>query len=219
MSFLNQLKSQASVLQQENSVNVAELQAHIRQTESAARVVWMYISDLAKQLTIISPPGPALAIDPKKPWPAMKLVDFRYDARKKKFQDQGVSQEVYDYVAMGWRSVPREGKVLSESVSVNFPPDLERVQNRLSLGVVGHERVEVRHPEKGTLQAIRFNYTTEARSSITITMNHAKAQLVFRLAGVQGFGVHTVTYPAPQINTLLMDELAKLIVGQPSRFG
>lgn len=219
VSFLNQLKFQASVAQQESSTNLAELQANIRVTESAARVVWSYISELSKQLAIISPTGPALAIDTKKPWPAMKLVDFRYDARKKKIQEPGLSQEVYDYVAMGWRSVPREGSPLSESVNVNFPPELERVQNRLTAGNVKYERLEVRHPEKGTLQAYRFQYTTEARSSITITMHHAKAELVFRLVGLQGFGVQTVTYPAHQVSNDLMDELAKLIVGQASRFG
>ena len=219
MSFLNQLKFQASVLQQESSANLAELQANIRATESAAQVVWSYLSELSKQLAIIAPPGPALAIDTKKPWPAMKLVDFRYDARKKKIQEQGLNQEVYDYVAMGWRSVPRDGNPLPESVSVNFPPDLERVQNRLVAGNIKYERIEVRHPEKGTLQAYRFNYTTEARGSITITMHHARAELAFRLVGLQGFGVKTVTYPAHKVGNDLMDELAKLIVGQNSRFG
>lgn len=218
MSFLNQLKFQASALQQENSVNLAELQANIRITESAARVVWSYISELSKQLAVITPPGPALAIDTKKPWPAMKLVDFRYDARKKKIQEHGLNQEVYDYVAMGWRSVPREGNPLPESVSVNFPPELERVQNRLTAGNIKYDRVEVRHPEKRTLQAYRFNYTTEARGSITITMDHAKAEVAFRLVGLRGFGVQTLTYPASKISNDLMDELAKLIVGQTSRF-
>lgn len=219
VSFLNQLKFQANVLQQESSANRDELQANIRRTESAARVVWSYISELSKQLAVITPPGPALAVDNKKPWPVMKLVDFRYDARKKRIREQGLDQEVYDYVAMGWRSIPREGNPVSESVSVNFPPDLERVQNRLTIGNVKHERIEVRHPEKGTLQAFQFNYATEARGSITITMNHSKAELAFRLVGLQGFGVQTLSLPASKISNDLMDELAKLIVGQASRFG
>lgn len=218
MSFLNQLKFQASVLQTESGANRAELQANIRATESAARVVWTYIADLSKQLAIIAPAGPAFAVDNKKPWPAMKLVDFRYDARKKRIREQGLDEEVYDYVAMGWRTVPRDGNPAPESVSVNFPPDLERVQNRLTAGNIKYERVEVRHPEKGTLQAYRFNYTTETRGSITITMDHSKAELAFRLVGLKGFGVQTVTYPAHKISNDLMDELAKLIVGQASRF-
>ena len=46
---------------------------------------------------------------------------------------------------------------------------LDQLKARASAGSVPHERVNVRHPEKHTLQAIRFDYKTEARGSITVT--------------------------------------------------
>ena len=84
--------------------------------------------------------------------------------------------------------------------------------------MVKHERINVRHPEKNTLQAIRFDYVEEARGGVTVTVDHHAAKLTFRLANLCGFGVLNKSYPVDQIQSPLLDELAKLIVGQPSTF-
>ena len=214
MSFLNQLKSQANALQNQQTAQQTNHEANIRLTETAAKTAWLYVSDLAKQLNVIGPSGPKLSLDGKTPWPAMKLVDFRTDARKKKLRDQ----EVFDYIAMGWRIVPSEGAPVSGSVSANFPPDLQRIEARVSIGSIKHERVNVRHPEKHTLQAIRFDYMTESRGNLTITADHEAANLVFRLVNARGFEVLNTTYRADQIQARVLDELAKLLVGQASSF-
>lgn len=214
MSFLNQLKSQASALQSEQNAQQIHSELSIRVTEAAAKTAWLYLNELAKQLNVIEPAGPTLSLDGKTPWPAMKLVDFRVDARKQALRDQ----EVYDYIAMGWRIVPRDGAPVSGSVSANFPPDLQRIEARLAAGMVPHERVLVRHPEKNTLQAIRFDYVTQARAGVTIGVDHLAAKLGFRLANTQGFEIVNRAHPADQIQSPLLDELAKLIVGQENRF-
>ncbi|WP_394757658.1 hypothetical protein [Rhodoferax sp.] len=214
MSFLNQLKSQASALHSAHNVDLVQQAAQTRLTEAAAKTVWLYVAELAQQLNVIAPDGPPLSLTRKMPWPAMKLVDFQVDARKKTLRDQ----EVFDYIALGWRLVPQDGAPVAASVSANFPPDLQRIESRLSFGAVPHDRVDVRHPEKNTLQAIRFDYSTEARAGITVTVDHDDARLAFRLANLQGFEVLTTSYPAAQIQGPLLDELAKLIVGQSSRF-
>ena len=214
MSFLNQLKSQASALQSGQQVQQTQDEANIRLTEAAAKTAWLYVTELAKQLNVIGPDGPQLSLDGKTPWPAMKLIDFRVDARKKKLGDL----EVVDYIAMGWQIVPRAGNPVAGSVSANFPPDVQKIEGRLSSGSVRHDRVNVRHPEKQTLQAIRFDYLTEARGGLTLTPDHLSAKLGFRLVNVQGFGVTQASYPAARIQTPLLDELARLLVGQPSIF-
>ena len=214
MSFLNQLKSHASALQSEQSAEQIHTQANIKLTEAAAKTAWLYIAELAKQLNVIEPPGPKLSLDGKTPWPAMKLTDFRADARKKKLHDQ----EVTDYIALSWTVLPQSMAPVGGSVSANFPPDLQRIEARLAAGNVKHERVNVRHPEKNTLQAIRFDYTTQARAGVTVTVDHLATKFAFRLANLQGFAIVTTEYRADQIQTSVLDELAKLVVGQESRF-
>lgn len=214
MSFLNQLKSQAQAVQSQQNTQQQNLEENTKQVELACRTVQHYLGELARHLEVLSPASPALSLDGKTPWPPMKLVAFRVDARRKTLRNK----EVFDYLAMGWQIVPRSGPPVAGSVTVNFPPDLQRVESRLAGGQVRHERKELRHPEKGTLQAIKFDYLTEARASIMVTTDHDSGNLAFRLANVSGFGVQTATWPAAKIQSGTLDELAKLIVGEPSQF-
>jgi hypothetical protein len=214
MSFLNQLKGQANSLQSQRTQQDADLELNTSTTEKSFRVVHAYLQDLARQLNVIQPPAPAFSLDGKTPWPQMKLADFRVDARKKTLRDQ----EVYDYVALGWQVVPQVGKPVGGVVTVNFPPDLQRVQDRLSWGVVEHERKDVRHPETNKLQAYQFEYLTQARASVTVAAIHDKAEAAFRLVNTAGFELLKTSWPAVRLNQELMDELAKRIVSQPSRF-
>ncbi|HSV53445.1 MAG TPA: hypothetical protein VLJ57_15105, partial [Burkholderiaceae bacterium] len=83
MSFLNQLKSQASALQNQQGKVQQDLAGNTDKTEAACRVVLPYLQDLARQLNVIGPAAPRFTLDGKTPWPAMKLIEFRVDARKK----------------------------------------------------------------------------------------------------------------------------------------
>lgn len=214
MSFLNQLKTQASALQTQQTEQAQNLEANTRQTELACQTVALYLAELANQLNVIQPDGPKLSLDGRTPWPLMKLADFRVDTRQKKLRDR----DVHDYIAMGWQIVPKAGGPVPGAVSVNFPPDLERVEKRLGFGGVKFERKDIRHPENNKLQAIRFEYQTESRGYITVTADHDEAQLNFRLANLNGFEILNVRWDAGRMQTELLDELAKLVVGQPSKF-
>ncbi len=218
MSFLNQLKAQASALQTEQVIDHALLAANTARTEAACKSVWLYLKELSDQLNVINPAGPTFSLDGKTPWPPIKLAHFRADARKKMLRNQ----ECYDYIAMAWSIVPKEtpppGATVQGSVTVNFPPELERVQKRLSQGNVKHDRHEQRHPDKNTLQAYRFEYTVESRGSVTVTPDHDEAMLAFRISNANGFELIKTQWPADSIQTALLDELAKLLVAQPSRF-
>jgi hypothetical protein len=214
VSFLNQLKSQAKALQTEQQRDEAGFEKNLGETERACDVTFHYLRDLVRQLNVISPAAPRFTLDGKTPWPAMKFIDFRADARKKKIRDR----EVYDYIGIGWRVVPQVGNPVGGAVKVNFPPDLQRVEARLNMGPVKHERKEVRDPEKNKLLAIQFEYLTETRGNVMITPDHEKASIDFRVMNATGFEIIRTTYPAVQVKSELLDELAKLIVSQPNRF-
>lgn len=214
MSFLNQLKSQAHALQDQQGSLQRSLEENVTRTEEACRIVRDYLDDLARQLNVIQPAAAAFTLDGRTPWPAMKLVEFRVDARKKVLR----GRDVFDYAAMGWRVVPQAGKPLTGVVRVNFPPDLQRVESRIMMGPVKHERREVRHPEKNTLLAFEFEYLTETRGSLTVTPEHDKGTLAFRVMNGSGFGIVEQLFAASRVTTALMDELAKMLVGQPNGF-
>jgi hypothetical protein len=214
VSFLNQLKSQAKELQSQQERVSADLDGNTAQAERACDLAQYYLRDLARQLNVISPSAAKFTLDGKTPWPAMKLVDFRVDARKKFLRNK----EVIDWIGMGWRVVPQVGQAVGGSVKVNFPPDLERVKARLAMGPVKHEVKELRDPEKNKLLALQFDYITETRGNVLVTPDHDKATIAFRIMNAAGFDIVNTTYPAAMVKNELLDELAKMIVAQPNRF-
>lgn len=214
MGFLNQLKSQASELQSRQVVEQQDLTANVARTEAACQLVAQYFRDLAKHLNVLQPSGPAFSLDGKTPWPAMQLGSFQADARKKTLRNK----EVFDFISMGWTLSPKMGVAVGGSVSASFLPEVDRIQQLLTFAHVEHARHETRHPQRNSLQSVRFDYTTAARGNVTVKAEHDAAQLVFRVANANGFGVHTVRLAAARITSDLMDELAKLIVAQPSNF-
>jgi len=215
MSFLNQLKTQAKALQQERTAQELHLGELTERTEQACGLLLHYLQELARSLSVIQPPGPALTVDGKTPWPAMKLADFRVDARRKMLRDR----EVVDYIAMGWRIVPQIGEAVTGVVSVNFPTDMRKVEDRLALGLVRHERHEVRDAERNNvLQEVRYEYFTETRGAVTATPQHDQGQVHFRLLNTEALDVSQVTVPCARIGHDLLDELAKRVLGQPSLF-
>ena len=214
MTFLDQLKAQASAVLSRQDEQQANQDASTLAAEHACKTVQYYLEEMVRQLNILEPDGPRLSLDGKTPWPDMKLNNFQIDARKKMLRDR----EVFDYVSVGWEIVPRTGRPVSGSVSANFLPDLQRLEARMAAGWVQHERHEVRHPEKNSLQIVRLEYTTHSRGNIRVTPDHENALLTFRLANLIGFGLTSTNWPAAQVQASVLDELAKMVCGQPSRF-
>ncbi len=142
MSFLNQLKSQAKAAQGQREQQDSQLEERAAKTEAACDAVLSYLKDLARQLNVLQPSAPPFSLDGKTPWPAMKLVDFRVDARRK----------------------------------------------------------------------------SQTRASVQVAAEHGDGQLAFRLLNTAGFEIVNVRWPAERVNQSLLDELAKRIVSEPSRF-
>lgn len=215
MSFLSELKNQATQLRDQQSGVAQDLAAVTKSTEMACITALNYLRDLCAQLNVIKPPAAGrYSLDGKATFPNLQMLNFRCDSRKKMHR----GQEMFDYIGVAWDLLPATGQVALHSVTVNFPPDLERVTKRLSFGQIKHERKEQRHPETNKLQAYVFEYQTQSRGSVVITPDQDTGQIAFRLVNTEEFGVDTITYPATQVTAGLLDELAKRIVGQQSRF-
>jgi hypothetical protein len=215
MSFLNELKNQAHQLREQQAGIQQDLAGVTKLTEAVCANAWRYLQDLSAQLNVIKPLAPGrYSLDGKSSFPQLQMLNFRSDARKKMHR----SQEMFDYIGMGWDLLPATGQVATHSVAVNFPPDLERVTKRLSIGQINHERKEQRHPDTNKLQAYIFEYQTHIRGSVVITPDQDTGQIALRIANVGGFEVLNLTYPASQLTTLVLDELAKKLVGQPNTF-
>ena len=150
MSFLSELKSRANALQGLQLDAQHDFMANTQACELACRRAQSYLQDVCAQLNVIQPPAPgAYSLDGKVPFPALVQRNFRCDARRKMLRNA----EVCDYIGVGWDLLPGTGLVTTHTVTVNFPPDLERVTQRLSVGQIQHERKDLRHPDSNKLLA------------------------------------------------------------------
>jgi len=217
VSFLNQLKAQANAVQAAKSVAQTqaqiEAQARLERTETACNTTWTYLSEMAHQLNILAPDGPKFSVDGKTPWPSMKLVDFRVDFRKKTLSNR----ELFSSMGIGWEVVPSQRKLGSGRVTVNFLPELKKVEARLAAGNIEHQRFQVRHAQTQSIQAITFEYRTQAHASISVKPDHDLGELSFRFSNVSGLAVQIASWSADLIQESFLDELAKLVMSRPSR--
>lgn len=214
MSFLNQLKAQAQTVQQQQQGQQQDQAHRVESVERAALTTWRYLNELAAQLNVLKPDGPRLSLDGKTPWPAMQSSEFRVDVRRKLLH----RNEVIDFISMGWRLLPKMGVVVQGAVSANFMPEMERIEAQLHAANVSFERVEKRIPPRNALQSVRYDYQTEARASLRIVADHDAGELVFRMVGLTAFDVVTKRIEASRVQAPLLDELAKLLVGNASSF-
>ena len=174
MSFLNELANQASNLRQQQAGLAQDLTAVTLATENACITAWKYLQDLCTQLNVIKPSAAGrYSLDGKAQFPQLQMQNFRCDARKKMHR----GKEMFDYIGASWDLLPATGQVATHSITVNFPPDLERVTKRLSFGQVQHERKDIRHPETNKLQAYTFEYTTQTRGSVVLTPDQDTGQI------------------------------------------
>ncbi len=214
MSYLQQLRRQAQTLQTEQGVAQQGIEENTQATEQACERLYHYVGELARQLNVIQPAVSFLSLDKRDHWGEMRQCEFRVDARKKRLRDR----EVFDYVTMGWQMRPRSGPVSKAQVSVNFPPDQVRVEKRLAAAHVPHERQEQRHPETNALQAYVYVFERSARASVMVSADHDAGQLKFRLGCVGRMEIIQHVMPANRVDSDALDELARLIVGEPSHF-
>ena len=212
MSYLNQLKNQAKSLQTQRQADERQIEEHVAATEKACDLTHYYLEEVARNLAVIQPPGPAFSLDGKTPWPAMKLCGFRADLRKKRVG----KRELFESVSIGWDVVPQVGEPVGGVVSANFPIELQKIEARLNMGPVKHERKEVRHPQKNTLLAFRFEYLTQTRGGVIATPDHEKGVIHFRLLNTLGFEIVDIPWPVARIHHDTLDELAKRIAGDVS---
>ncbi|QJW85221.1 hypothetical protein HK414_22780 [Ramlibacter terrae] len=214
MSFLHQLKNQASALQTQRSALDEQLEAKSAQVETACATVLSYLQDPARQLSVIEPESAPFSLDGKTPWPPMKQVDFRVDARRKMIRDR----EVFDYIAMGWRIEPKMGVPVCGVVRCELPD--RAAARRVAAGdgpgqarpprsappregFAAGSALRVRHPDA------RLGHGAGRPRQGAAALPPPQHQ---RLRDGDGHR------PAQRVDQSALDELAKRIVAQPDRF-
>lgn len=211
MGYLDELKRRADEARDRHGVDIVALQRNALLTDSACQTAVRYLSTLAQQLEVLRPTSRGIfRFDSEATFSQLRLSDFRIDSRRKKLRDA----EVFDHVVLGFEL--KSGRRVT--MAKDFAPAIERLEARLRQCGVAYESDVVRDPATGKFEEMRFVFVADLRGSVRLIPDHDSASIRFQVINLEGFETLTVSFPAFEIGSARLDELARWLVGEPHRF-
>ena len=211
MGFLDDLKRQADAAKAAQQVDTGALERNAQLTDAACRTAGAYFGTLAQQLNVLRPRSKvAFRLDRRHVFEGLQLGDFRADARRKKLR----GADVFDFVALRWKLASGTRLALTK----NFLPDIEQLESRLRRSGAQVHTEAVRNPLTAKLQEMRYELVADFEAAIHITPEHDAGRVRFELINLDGFETVTLEFPAFEVGTARMDELARWVMGEPHGF-
>ena len=211
MGFLDDLKRQADAAKAAQQTDTGALDRNAQLTDAACRTAAAYFNTLSQQLNVLRPRSKGVfRLDRRHVFEGLQLGDFRADARRKMLR----GADVFGHVALRWKLV--SGTKLS--LMKNFLPDIEQLESRLRRSGAQVHTEAVRNPQTAKLQEMRYELVADFEASVNITPEHDVGRVRFELINLDGFETVTVEFPAFEVGTARMDDLARWVMGEPHGF-
>ena len=211
MGFLDDLKRQADEAKARLNTDTGQLERNAALTDAACKTASTYFSTLVQQLNVLQPRSKVTyRLDRRTAFPDLQLCDFRSDARRKRLR----GSEVFDHVALRWKLMSGTRLALVK----DFPPDIEQLESRLRRSGAQVHTETIRNPLNNKLQEMRYELVADFEAAINITPDHDAGRVRFEAVNLDGFETVTTEFPAFEVGTGRMDELARWIMGEPHGF-
>ena len=211
MGFLDDLKRQADEAKARLNTDTGQLERNAALTDVACKTASTYFSTLVQQLNVLEPRSKVTyRLDRRTAFPDLRQCDFRSDARRKRLR----GSEVFDHVALRWKLTSGTRLTLVK----DFPPDIEQLESRLRRSGAQVHTETIRNPLNNKLQEMRYELVADFEAAINITPDHDAGRVRFEAVNLDGFETVTTEFPAFEVGTGRMDELARWIMGEPHGF-
>lgn len=211
MSFLDDLKRQADALQARQQNDAADFERNAQLTEAACKSVFLYWLDLVKQLNVLAPSSPGRhVLDNRHAFQGLPMRDFRVDARRQQLR----GLDLHDHILLSCRI--GDGRALA--LKKDMPPEVEKLEARLRAAAVKFAPEPVREPETGRYLHTRYEFKLDFLAFVRLRPQHERGTLQFQVENFEGFEGLVLEMAATDANRAALDELAKFMLGQPSRF-
>jgi hypothetical protein len=211
VSFLDDLKRQAEAAKAQQQTDSASAERNTLLADIACKTAFTYLSTLAQQLEVLQPVSKSTyVLDKRHSFNGLRMGEFRVDARRKRVRDA----EVFDHVALQCKL--KSGQALA--ITKDFLPDIERLEPRLRQCGAQVNSEAVRNPANGKLLEMRYRLVADFVLTVRVSPDHERGRVRFQLANLDGLETVTVEFPAFEIGTARLDELARWLVGEPNDF-
>jgi hypothetical protein len=214
VGLLDDLKRQAQAKLERQQQDQAGLARNAALVEAACRTAFQYWLDLARQLNVLEPVTRVRhALDPRHVFEGLPMRDFRVDARRRGL-GAGPEASLHDHIVFSCEL--RSGRELV--LTRDMPHEIERLTGRLVAAGVRYQQEIVRDPDTGRYLHHRYAFTADFTASVRLLPRHGDGRVQFQVANFEGFETLLVDTPAHEVGQQLLDELTRLMLGEPNRF-
>jgi hypothetical protein len=208
MGLLDQLKQQADALRTQTSLKQSMREDNVRVVDEAMHRTFHYLLELFKQLPVIAPTNPVnYQIPGVGDMKNLRYIESHVDSRKKKLGDS----EVYDYIPF-WI---RWGSSESLNAERDMPAAISKLRDLLFAANVKFTEEEKRN-EQRSLQKVVFRIPVAVQVDFDCKADYDNRRLAFYGKNSIRLGMDDYAVPADDVSEALLDELAKMLLGQPS---
>lgn len=211
VGFLDDLKRQADAIKSGQNTDQAAAERNALITNAVCKAVFTYFDTLIRQLEVLKPVSKTrYALDRRTVFEQLPMVDLKVDARRRKLH----GHEMFEYVALHGRL--RDGRKLA--FAKDFLPDIEKIDAKLRQAGAPVHAQALRNPDNNKLQEMRYEMAVDFAFGVTVTPEPESTSLHFKAMNLDGFETITLEFPALEVGSARLDELAKWLLGEPHQF-
>jgi hypothetical protein len=208
MGLLDDLKKQADMVKSQQLSQMSIMQESVKLVDAQMHQTFLYLNDLLKQLAVLRPTNPTpYSIPGVGDLQNLAYAESFINYRKKKIGDK----DHYDYITMfiKWASPD------SLTVERDMPAAIQKVSEALwSFGLKFTEE-KIKKPGGG-FEKMKFTIPSNITCDLTITADYDNARLVVKGKHFFRLGADELRIPAGDVTEPLLEEFAKMLIGQPS---
>ena len=210
MGLLDDLKRQADMVRTHDSLQRSNLQENVRVVDEAMHRAFLYLLELFKQLEVIKPALPTVyEIEGVGQFKDLKYVSGFVDPRKKKFADR----DVYDYMDFYVKWASPHNLVVER----DMPTTIKKVRDMLWTSNIKAAEVETK-TQFGSVGKVKFTIPAALTVNFTLKADIEGRRLLFYGKNALRLATDDFVVPADELSDELLEELAKLLLGQRSAF-
>ena len=209
MGLLDDLKRQADMVRTHDSLQRSNLQENTRVVDEAMHRAFLYLLELFKQLEVLKPATPTVYDIEGGVLKDMKYAGGFVDPRKRKFGDRDVYDHMDFYVK--WAAA---GNLVIER---DMPHTIKKVRDMLWASNIKAAEVETK-TAYGSLGKVKFTIPVAITVNFTLKADIEGRRLLFYGKNALRLATDDFVVPADELSDEMLEELAKLLLGQRSNF-
>lgn len=209
-SLLDRLRQQAETLERTSIQRDTDAEMRAFHLSASLGAAFHYLNDLVKQLNIIKPAVPKEFVFPGNiVFSDMSWVEGATDFR---MLPTATEDRLYEIVTVRLRlAAPRQLQAERDTLGVE---PLRKMLHDFNIVF----QIEERKNRRNQTESATFTFLCEVKAGFQIRADYESNQLILRTRNIDRFGVMEFRLQAGDLTQIALDELAQLMLGQPSRF-